>query len=268
MMLTSVHNPKIKDLIRLREGKSHLWPDGFVVEGGREIERALKHGFELIELFFSDGRMPSHDAALLTKLRDRNDFLLTDVSAEVFARLAMREGSVGLCAVMRQKAMLLADFSPQPPALLLALEGLEKPGNLGALLRSADGSGASGVFVLDKTLNPFHHNIVRASTGALFSIPVVKTDEPGLVDFCRSRDIALIAASPDATKPYFEVDLTRPVCFVLGAEDKGLGAGWRTDAVERICLPMRGTCDSLNVSVTGAILLYEALRQRVNRVRK
>jgi len=261
LSITSAANPRIKDLLRLRQGKSHLWGDAFLVEGAREITRALRHRFELIELFRSDREnLSPEEEALLRTLPP--GATVTMVSARLFGTVVMREATVGVLAVFKVRTRKLSDLDFGNPSLFLALEGIEKPGNLGAILRSADGAGAHGVILIDRKAKPFHHNVVRASTGAIFSVPLAMAEGEDLAHYLKEHKIRPVAASPEATRPYYDLDLRGPVCFVLGTESDGLKKHWRGGDVEAVSVPMRGTCDSLNVSVTAALLLYEALRQR------
>jgi RNA methyltransferase, TrmH family len=258
--LTSPQNPRVRATAALSDRRERRATGLFTVEGAREIDRALAGGFTLVELFHCPQVTSAEANELVTRCRDAE---IHDVTEAVFAKLAVRQGSGGVLGVFRQRERHLRDLSLPEDPLILAVQGVEKPGNLGALLRSADGAGAAAVVVLDHALDLYNPNVIRASLGTAFTVPVVATSSAELRDFARTKSLKIVAAAlTDDAKEHFQADLTGPTIILLGEEAQGLSADWLRDSDLRVKIPMRGSADSLNVSVSGAILLYEALRQR------
>lgn len=255
--ITSVTNPKIKELVALRESRERRKLGLFVMEGAREIERALASGYQCRTLYVESSLVSPEAQALVDRLPVGSRFGITK---EVFAKAAVREGSDGLLAVMEAKSHTFADIKPKGKAFLLVLENLEKPGNFGALARSADGAGVDAIIVLDPKADLFNPNAIRASVGGLFSQPLVACTHEEFFAYCKKEGITILAATPHATHYHFQADLKPSLALVLGSEAFGLSGAWK-DA-EPIKIPMQGTSDSLNVSVAGAVIMYEILRQR------
>lgn len=259
-MIQSPTNPKLKELKKLLKRKeSSFWQDAFCIEGEREVLRALENGFDIYDLFFCHTLSSATENRLSLLAKAPRCY---QVDETLFQNLVMRESTVRLLAVAKKRY-----FTPEDVKLkqgpFLALEGIEKPGNIGALLRSADAVGIEGVIILEGTSDPFHHNVVRSSTGALFSLPLIKTTVQNWQAFCEEHEIRLYAASPEAQENCYNIDFVRSRhCFVLGGEAQGLSSKWDQSSINHLAIPMHGICDSLNVSVSGAILLYESLRQR------
>ena len=256
--ISSHQNPKIKELVALRESRERRKAGLFVIEGAREIERALASGF-ICRTLYSEPSLVSPDAqTLIDRLPQSSQFA---ISKEVFAKAAVREGSDGLLAVMESKSSQFSDIRREGKDLfLLVLENLEKPGNFGALARSADGAGVDAIVVLDPKADLFNPNAIRSSVGALFSQPLITATHEDFFAYCRSQGIKVLAATPHARNFHYQVDLKSSVALVLGSEAWGLSGVWRE--AEAIKIPMKGIADSLNVSVAGAVIMYEVLRQR------
>ncbi|MFQ5522730.1 MAG: TrmH family RNA methyltransferase [Acidimicrobiia bacterium] len=248
--VTSTANPRIKRLIRLREDRRFRHRKGlFIIEGPRLLARAIEAGFEPEEVYWDGSTpIPWNGPSIL-------------VEPSVLDRASYRRKSEGVIAVLPQFPTGL-DSLPPSPTFLLGAENLEKPGNLGAMLRTADAVGAEGFVVVGAGVDPFNPNAIRASTGALLTVPLALCTLEELVGWLSDRDIELIAATPDADKTVWEVDLTRPCLLLVGAEDQGLTAAARTAARALVSVPMAGSVDSLNASVTLAVMAYEAARQR------
>ena len=188
---------------------------------------------------------------------------VVEVSEAVFAKLAFGDRSDGIVAIVRTGSTDLESLRLLPGTpLVVVVEGVEKPGNLGAILRTADGAGASGLIAADPLTDLYNPNAIRASLGAIFSLPIAAGSTPATLEWLTKRAITPIAARVDAAAPYTDVDMRGPVAFVLGSEATGLSNGWDDPRVTAVGIPMLGTVDSLNVSVAAAILLYEAVRQR------
>jgi TrmH family RNA methyltransferase len=250
--IVSTANPRIKRLIRLRE-RRHRDDEGvFLIEGARLFERALAAGLEAIEAY-GDGTV-EWDGPLVT------------VHPEVLDRVSYRSRSEGLIAVFGQYPSDLGEIEPGSPALVLVAETLEKPGNLGAILRTADAVGADAVISLSAGIDRFNPNLLRASTGACFTVPFVETELDELLPWLVSAGIHLVAADPTAPLTLWEGDLGGPVALMVGAEDHGLSTRARGAADLTVSIPMTGaTVDSLNASISLALLAYEARRQRSGR---
>jgi len=249
-LLTSPQNPKIKDLLNLETKSRERRSRGlFVVEGRREYERALAAGWQTETLFVREGEPEASQA----------DFL---VSERIYEKIACRGGTEGIVAVMRAQERKLADLRLPVSPLILVLERVEKPGNLGAVLRSADAAGVSAVLVCDPLTDLFNPNLIRASLGALFSVPTVACSSQEAFEWLSANGITILTAQLQDSKLYYDTDMVRPTAIVFGAEDTGLSPFWRERAEAHIRIPMAGSMDSLNVSVSAAILAFEAVRQR------
>lgn len=249
-LLTSPQNPKIKDLLNLETKSRERKARGlFVVEGRREYARAKAAGWQTETLFVREGEPEAAQA----------DFL---VSGRVYEKIACRGGTEGIVAVMRAQERRLAGLTLSVAPLVLVLERVEKPGNLGAVLRSADAAGVDAVLVCDPLTDLYNPNLIRASLGALFSVPTVACTSQEAFDWLSAQGIAILTAQLQDSKLYYDTDMVRPTAIVFGAEDTGLSPFWRERADAHIRIPMAGAMDSLNVSVSAAILAYEAVRQR------
>jgi TrmH family RNA methyltransferase len=259
-MITSTANPKIKDMVRLQQRSSERRAQGLIViEGWREIGLALKAGATIQQLFVCpEVFLRSHreeDLALFSAP-------LIEVSSPVFEKIAYREGSDGIIALATPKQWHLQEFSCNQPSLFVVLEAVEKPGNLGAVLRSADASGASAVFVCDPLTDIYNPNVIRASIGCVFTVPVIACSSEDALQWFRANNVSLFAAALQDADEAFSFNFKNSTAFILGTEANGLGPFWREHADHIIKLPMLGKIDSLNVSAAASILLYEAVRQR------
>ena len=259
-MLRSATNPRVKAVVRLRKQPAERRERGlFCVDTARELVRALDAGFQVDELFVR--RAMVHDAAPVDRAGS-GGAPLTEVAEPVLAKMAYRDQPDGFVAVMRARCTDLTELHVDAPVLLVVCSGLEKPGNIGAILRSADAAGASAVLIDSLDADVFNPNVIRASTGAVFSVPIVCASPESLADWLRQLQATIVATLPDGAQPYTATDLTGPCAIVVGREDVGLDPFWRDAADVAATVPMRGTVDSLNVSVTGALLVFEAARQR------
>ncbi|MEO5885606.1 MAG: TrmH family RNA methyltransferase [Candidatus Limnocylindrales bacterium] len=261
--ITSAANPRIKAALALRDRRERERSGLTVVDGARELRRAIDAGVEIVEAFICEPMLAGADArAALDALR-ASGAPVQSATSTAFAKLAFGDRAEGLVAVIRTPAMDLARLDGLPTnALVIVLEAVEKPGNVGAVLRSADGAGANAVIAASPRTDLANPNVVRASAGTVFTTPVAAAPTEAVIAWLRDRDIRVFAARVDAMLPYTAVDLTGPTALVLGAEDAGLSEAWTAPGIQAIHVPMNGVADSLNVSVTAAILLYEARRQR------
>ena len=261
-LLTSSANPRIKAVSALRERRERDRTGLTVVDGAREVRRALDAGFAVNEAFICESRLAGADArAVLDRLAEVGT-VVHPVSESVLAGIAFGERAEGIVAVVPIPSFALADLALPEAALVVVIEGIEKPGNLGAVLRSADGAAADAVILADARTDPFNPNAIRASAGTVFSLPIASTSTTAALAWLEARGLRIVAARVGAEQLYTAADLRGPLAIVLGSEADGLTAAWAGGAIESVRLPMLGVADSLNVSVSAAILLYEARRQR------
>ena len=235
-----------------------------LVEGTREIERALGAGWRL-ELLVTCPALATPAAQAACEAFAAAALDVRRFSAPAFAKVSLRERPDGVLGVVRSPPLGLDDLAWPEDGLYLVLAGLEKPGNVGALVRSADAVGCRAVFVTGAGTDLGNPNVVRASMGSLFARPVLHVEDERLQSALRRRGVRLVATSPGATKAYWSVPMTGALAIVVGPEHTGLGAAWLTAADEVVTIPMRGAADSLNVATAGALVLFEALRQRHSR---
>lgn len=259
--ITSLQNPRVKAAVRLRDGRHRQRSRRIIVDGVREIDRALGAGVRLVEAFVLQPLCTSEAQSLVSRLEQSGTEVI-QVSQPVFEKLAFGSRAEGIVAVAETPSAALGDLVLPENPLVAVLEGLEKPGNVGAVLRSADAAGVSAVIVADPRTDLYNPNAIRASLGTIFTMPLVEAPAADVLDWLGSRKLAVYAARVDGSRPYTEVDFRRPAAIVLGSEAAGLSRLWHGNNVTAIRLPMLGTADSLNVSTTAAVLFYEAVRQR------
>jgi TrmH family RNA methyltransferase len=261
-LLTSFTNPRVKAATALRDRRERDRVGLTLVDGAREVRRALDAGVEVVEAFVCEPLLAGPDArAALDLLRDRG-IPVQATSEAVFAKLAFGERAEGILAVVRIPLTALTDLALPDDPLVVVIEGVEKPGNVGAVLRSADGAGADAVVAASPRTDLFNPNAIRASAGTVFTVPTRAAPTSEVLAWLRDRGLRIVAARVGAGRSYTEADLTGPLALVLGAEADGLTDEWTADGIEAVNLPMLGVADSLNVSISAGILLYEARRQR------
>jgi TrmH family RNA methyltransferase len=263
--ITSMQNPRLKRLVRLRERRARDKEKAFLVEGYREVRRALERKVALDELYFSrDWFLGENEPALLSAAEAAGARLF-ELSKEAFAKVAYRERPDGILAVAPQWRRGLGELSLPAEPFVLVVEAIEKPGNLGTILRSADAAGCHAVIVCDPVTDLFNPNVVRASTGVLFSVPCVVEEGAAVLSWLRTRGIRTVATSPAAKTLYTDCDLTGPLAVIMGSEQYGLSEFWLKSADVPVRIPMAGQADSLNVAMAALITLFEAVRQRSGR---
>ena len=258
-MITSRQNPRVKALARLKTKKGRREAGAFLVEGPREIARALASPRVRPELLVVDPANLSPEEAEL--LAAHPDLPRLEVAPPVMEKLAYREHPGGLLLVARSEAPGLEALELGENPLVLVAVGLEKPGNLGAVFRSADAAGAA-VVVADPRVEPFAPQTIRASTGTVFAVPFALAPGEAVRRWLRAKGLSVVATSPGAETLFWDADLKGPAAILIGPEETGLDAAWLAASDQAVRVPMRGSADSLNASVTAALLLYEALRQR------
>jgi TrmH family RNA methyltransferase len=240
-VITSLDNPRVKDVLRLRKSRERRASGLFVAEGPRELERARAAGLRIVETFYAPELIEWGDGE--------------PVSERVLAKMAYRAEPEGVVAVVEAPVREL----PRDGSLYLVAVGIEKPGNLGAMARSAEAAGAAALVVVEARADLWNPNTIRASTGAVFSLPVVEAE----LEELSALGVTLTAAVVGANTAYTDADLARPTAIVVGAEAHGLGAHWLEAATNHVSIPVAaGSADSLNAATAAAILLFEAVRQR------
>lgn len=262
--ITSLTNARIKDLVRLRQRGHRSGRGVMIVEEPLVIARGLEAGISCREVYFCPDNLDPLHAPLLKELLLVPGIDACELTAPVMAKVAYRDRPQGLLVVADRPQARLEDLvlPASTPALLLVLEGVEKPGNLGAIQRVADGAGAHGIIVCGEGVDPWNANVLRASRGACFSMPTVAAPAAEVLTWLGGRGIAAVATSPSGTVPYDRFDMTAHVALILGTEHDGLSPTLLGAADRTVSIPMHGSGDSLNVSTSAAILLYEAARQR------
>lgn len=260
--ITSLHNPKLKAAANLRDRRDRAREQRFLIDGRREISRALAGGVVIAEAFVKEMAEPADDlAALVAQLRQSGaSILLTAPTA--FEKISFGQRDEGIVAVAQSPQMSLASLRLPENPLVVVLEGLEKPGNVGAVLRTADAAGVSAVIVAEGGTDLYNPNTIRASLGAIFTVPVCAASSIETLAWLQTERLAIFAALVEGAVDYASASFRSSSAIILGSEAAGLSAVWRGPEVTAISLPMRGVVDSLNVSATAAVLMYEAARQR------
>jgi TrmH family RNA methyltransferase len=261
-ILTSTANPRVAAAVALRDRRGREGAGLTLIDGAREVRRALDAGVEIAEVFVCEPLLAGPDARAALDRLGATGVPIRATSERVFRRIAFGERAEGIVAVVRIPPLELDRLVLPAQPLIVVVEAVEKPGNLGAVLRSADGAGVDALIAASPRTDLFNPNAIRASAGTIFGLPLAAAETSAVLDWLRARGIRTIATRVGASTPYTETDLTGPVAIVLGAETDGLTDAWSGPDVETVSLPMLGIADSLNVSVTAAILVYEARRQR------
>lgn len=260
--ITSLQNPRVKQLVKLRDRRSRDESGVFLVEGYRENLRALEKGIKPQEFYFSpDWFLGENEPALIARAETAGARLF-ELSKEAFAKVCYRERPDGLLAVVPQWKQTLEDLKLPAEPLLLIVESIEKPGNLGTILRGADAAGCHAVIVCDPVTDVFNPNVVRASTGVLFSVPLVVAEGGPVQAWLKKHGIRAVVTTPAAEEFYSKTSLSGPLAIVMGSEQYGLSKFWLEHADAAVRIPMAGQADSLNVAMATVIVLFEAVRQR------
>lgn len=259
-MITSLQNAAIKNIVKLAKSRERKAQQLFVLEGARELSLALQSRYspEVVYLcreMFEKTKYPKLFDSLSREI-------IVEISLPVFEKIAYRENSDGVVAVMHQKQHELSHLRLTENPFLVVLESVEKPGNLGAILRTADAAAIDGVIVCDPHTDLYNANVVRSSVGGIFTVQTAVCSSEDAFEWLQKNKIASYAAELQAADFYQETDFTSPSAIVMGTEADGLSPFWLTNATKRIKIPMRGRIDSLNVSVSTAVLTFEAMRQR------
>ena len=263
-VIQSRQNPRIQAVARLRDRPEREARGLFIAEGLRELSRARERQVEVLEVYFCPELFRGVEAAELVSGCRAAGIACCEVGRSAFEKISGREGPDGLLGIAKTWDCSLECLKLSANPLLLVAESVEKPGNLGALLRTADSAGCDALIVCDPITDLFNPNVVRSSQGALFSVPVAVCTSQQAAAWMKAKGVRSLATSPAATKAYWDVDCRGPVALLLGSEKDGLTDFWLKGADEKISIPQAGLSDSLNVSSAAAICLFEAVRQRRN----
>ena len=277
--ITSAQNPKLKEVVQLLEKSKARRERGlFVVEGVREVAACIKNGYRVKSLFFNGSLFSLQQIEELVDLtagsregRDgamEREVSVFSLSGQAYSKIAYRESTEGVVAVVQEKRLALDDVKfgrKWERPLVLVVERVEKPGNLGALLRTADACGIDAVLVCDPLTDLYNPNLIRSSLGGIFTNQVVACSNEEALAWLKKNGITIFTAQLQDSKWYYDTDMEQPTAIVMGTESTGLTDFWRNEAKAKIKIPMLGELDSLNVSVSAAVLCYEAVRQRASK---
>ena len=261
-VIHSRQNPRVQALARLRDRAERDARGRFLVEGLRELSRALERKVAVEEIYFCPALFRAPGAVDLVARARAAGIPCCELGDSAFDKVSGREGPDGLIGVAETWDCSLARLAPGPNPLLLVVEAVEKPGNLGALLRTADSAGCEALLVCDPVTDLFNPNVIRAAQGAAFSMPVAVASSAETLAWLKERKVRVLATTPDGAQPLWDVDAKGPVAIVMGSEKDGLGPTWLKGADARVFIPQAGLSDSLNVATAAAICLFEAVRQR------
>lgn len=263
-LITSAQNPKIKAAQNLRDKRDREKTGLFLIEGYRELRRAVDAGVRIDALFVCPSFFLKSNEPALIRDSKKQGAAIYELTPPLFEKLSYRDRPDGLVAVAHQMKTSLEKIvfkNPKAPFLIIA-EAIEKPGNLGTILRSADAAGVDAVIVADPCTDIYNPNVVRSSVGTLFTVPVIEAKGEEVFAYLKKHKISLVAATPSAKHLFTDVELTGPVAILVGTEQLGLSPLWMQEANIQVKIPMHGVADSLNVSAATTLLLYEVERQR------
>lgn len=265
LSISSAANPRVKALVRLRQRADERRTTGrFTIETLRELQRAVDAGFSLVELYACEALLGENSGAI-AQICAQARITPVAVTDNVLRKIAYRENPQGFIAVLAAQTAPLDQLDVDSPALVIVLSGLEKPGNVGAIARTAEAAGCSAIFIDAPDFDLFNPNAIRASTGALFGLPVVCDTAEHLRDWLAEKKIITVALTPEAQMTHLHMTMRHPIALVVGTEDRGLDEFWKSHADLQCAIPMQGrVADSLNVSVSAAVMLFEAMRQRTS----
>lgn len=257
-VITSTQNPKVKSLLQLEKPRERRRQQLFLIEGAREVRLALEAGYKIGNIFYCDEIVAKADLGF--ELTDNK--LVIPVSKEVFQKMAVREDSGGVIAVAEMKLHGLEQITLSKNPLVLVLEAVEKPGNLGAILRTADAAGVDAVIICDPQTDFYNPNVIRSSVGCVFAKQIAAATSEETIAWLNNNNIEIYCTYLSASRIYHQVDYTKPSAIVMGTEATGLSDVWVKNATANIIIPMQGKIDSMNVSNAAAVVIFEAVRQR------
>ena len=261
--ITSAQNPKIKTLLELQEKSKARRREGlFVVEGHRELMHCISMGYQVHTIFVCMDILSEEALQEIGAALDGNRYSIFSIPKHIYEKVAYRGSTEGVIAELRCRSHSLEDLNVKENPLVVVLEAVEKPGNLGAILRSADASGVDAVIVCDPLTDLYNPNLIRSSIGGIFTVPTAAATSEETIKWLKDKGIKIYTAQLQDSEWYYDTDMTKGTAIVMGTEATGLTDIWRKAADAHIKIPMLGKLDSLNVSVSAAILMYEAVRQR------
>ncbi len=264
-IITSVQNPRVKAVVKLRERRARDRSGRILIDGRREIVLALEAGVQFVEVFFCRGMLQNAgEIALLQPARQAGAHLV-EVNEAVFAKIGYGDRAEGVVVVAERPERSLGGLQLSSPPLVGIVEGIEKPGNLGAILRSADGAGVDAIIAVDPVTDIYGPNVIRASLGTAFTVQLAQASSEETLSWVRAHGLSMVTASPVGGENHTDIDMSGPTAIILGAEAAGLTPTWERVGLVRATIPMLGRADSLNVATTAALFFYEALRQRSTR---
>jgi TrmH family RNA methyltransferase len=258
-IITSIQNPLLKSLVQLQEkAKARKQSGTFLIEGKREIELAIKGNYQIETILFLPELVSENEIYKFSKTAIE----VIEINKEVYQKLAYRDTTEGILAVAKTKSLELSDLKLPENPLILVMESIEKPGNIGAMLRTCDAAKIDAVIIANPKTDLYNPNTVRSSVGCLFTNQIASGTTEEVIQFLKDKNIAIFGATLQNSTSYHSQDYTTPAALVVGTEATGLTQVWRDKATQNIIIPMQGEIDSMNVSVAAAILLFEAKRQR------
>lgn len=262
MIITSLQNDRIKNVVKLRNRRDRDKQQSMLIEGYRSLLRASNNNISVAEFFFCpDYFIGGNEYKLIDLYKERGAHII-EVNKHVFQKMSYRDRPEGLLGVAPYFGKSLNDLELSDPPFLVVAQSIEKPGNLGTIIRSTDGTGADGLILCDRCTDLFNPNVITASTGICFALPIVETSTEDCLKYLKENNIAILSATPHADVFYTDVDMTQPTAVIVGAEQYGLTDEWMKESTINVKIPMLGQADSLNVATATTLLLYEALRQR------
>jgi RNA methyltransferase, TrmH family len=259
-IITSSTNNFIKQIIKLKQRANRKKSDLFLVEGMAEISLGIKAGLEIDTLFFCPQLAKTKN--LSSQINNEKIKLVAD---NIFKKISFRENPDGFLAIAKPKNLKINKIGVSKNPLILILEAVEKPGNLGAIMRTADAAGVEAVIICDPKTDIYNPNVIRSSLGTVFTVPIAVCKTSEAINWLKPKGIKIYTATPSAHKFYYECELAKSSAIVIGTEHEGLSDEWLDAANEKILIPMFGRIDSLNASVSAAVVIYEAVRQRAGR---
>jgi len=258
--ITSRQNPKIKNVLSLHKYSERIRQNIILIEGIKEIEKAIKADYKFETVFFNPGLIVPEKITKLFGLQLPKQ--LIEVNEHVFNKISYRENSGGLIVLAKAKSYEIQSLTLSENPLLLVIEGVEKPGNLGAIYRTAEAAGIDGIILCDSRTDLYNPNAIRASLGCVFTVPTTITTSTDAIEWLKDRGIRIFCTYLKAAVPYHSIDFTKPSAIVMGTETTGISKVWLDTSDTNIIIPMQGTADSMNVSASAAVIIFEACRQR------
>ncbi len=257
-IITSSQNPKVKNILALEKARERKNQNLFVIEGTKELRLAVENNYKMNSVFFCPEIITVKELLTIVK----HDQLLIPVEQSVFNIIAYRESTGGVIALAEQKQHSLKDLRLSGNPLLLVLEAVEKPGNLGAMLRTADAAGIDAVIMCNPLVDFYNRNVIRSSVGCVFTKQIASSTSEETIQWLNQNNINILCTYLNAADPYYEVDFTKPSAIIMGTESLGLSEKWVENSSQNIIIPMQGKIDSMNVSTAAAVVIFEAKRQR------